>query len=136
MPRSTVRQKACSAPSPFSGDSRGLRGSPDAVGSPYSCENGLNGGSPQELLCAPPTHFSHPRPHLQAGPQPQVYLCCKRKGWWRICSTSLKTNHLTEHQRMFYLLTIQSVQKICFEKQKEAIKVSVLNATFETICFS
>ncbi|XP_037536380.1 T-box transcription factor TBX5-like [Nematolebias whitei] len=79
VPRSTVRQKACSAPSPFSGDSRGLRGSPDAVGSPYSCGNSLNDGSPQELLSAPPSHFSHPHPHLQAGPQPQVYPCSKRK---------------------------------------------------------
>nr|XP_054587443.1 T-box transcription factor TBX5 isoform X2 [Nothobranchius furzeri] len=75
VPRSTIRQKACSAGSPFRGETRGLRVSPEAVGSPYSCENGINGGSPRELLSAPPTHFSHPHPHLQ----PQVYHCSKRK---------------------------------------------------------
>ncbi|KAA8592298.1 hypothetical protein FQN60_017753 [Etheostoma spectabile] len=79
VPRSTVRQRACSTTSPFSGEGRGLRGSPETVGSPYSCENGLSSGSPQELLRAPPAHYALPHPHLQHGRQPQVYHCTKRK---------------------------------------------------------
>ncbi|KAI3372896.1 hypothetical protein L3Q82_023336 [Scortum barcoo] len=76
IPRSTVRQRACSTGSPFSGEGRGLRGSPE---SPYSCENGLSGGSPQELLSTPAAHYILPHPHLQHGQQPQVYHCTKRK---------------------------------------------------------
>ncbi|XP_014863937.1 PREDICTED: T-box transcription factor TBX5-like isoform X1 [Poecilia mexicana] len=79
VPRSTVRQKACSAGSPFSGEGRGLRGSPDAIGSPFSCENGLSCGSPQELLSAPPVHYAHPHPHLQPAQQLQGYSYSKRK---------------------------------------------------------
>ncbi|KAM4576930.1 T-box transcription factor TBX5b isoform 2-T2 [Odontesthes bonariensis] len=79
VPRSTVRQRACSTGSPFSGETRGLRGSPEAVGSPYNCENSLNSRSPQELQCAQPTHYTHPHLHLQPGQQPQVYPCNKRK---------------------------------------------------------
>ncbi|XP_041856334.1 T-box transcription factor TBX5b isoform X2 [Melanotaenia boesemani] len=79
VPRSTVRQRACSTGSTFSVDSRGLRGSPEAVRSPYSCENGLKSGSPHELLSAPPAHYTHPHPHLQPGQHPQVYHCTKRK---------------------------------------------------------
>ncbi|XP_070760649.1 T-box transcription factor TBX5b [Enoplosus armatus] len=79
VPRSTVRQRACSTGSPFSGEGRGLRSSPEAVGSPYSCESGLNGSSPQELLSAPSTHYILPHPPLQHGQQPQVYHCTKRK---------------------------------------------------------
>ncbi|XP_033946256.1 T-box transcription factor TBX5-like isoform X1 [Pseudochaenichthys georgianus] len=73
VPRSTVRQRACSTP--FSGDGRGLRGSPETVGSPFSCENRL---SPQELLRAPPAHYTLAPPHMQHSHQPQVY-CTKRK---------------------------------------------------------
>ncbi|XP_043967925.1 T-box transcription factor TBX5-like isoform X2 [Gambusia affinis] len=79
VPRSTVRQKACTAGSPFSGESRGLRGSPEAIGSPFSCENGLGCGSPQELQSAPPVHYSHPHPHLQRGHQLPGYSYSKRK---------------------------------------------------------
>ncbi|PWA19734.1 hypothetical protein CCH79_00006964 [Gambusia affinis] len=79
VPRSTVRQKACTAGSPFSGESRGLRGSPEAIGSPFSCENGLGCGSPQELQSAPPVHYSHPHPHLQRGQQLPGYSYSKRK---------------------------------------------------------
>ncbi|XP_056275200.1 T-box transcription factor TBX5b [Pseudoliparis swirei] len=75
VPRSTVRQRACSAGSPFGGEGGGLHGSPEAVGSPYSCENGLSGGSPQELLRAPPAHYALPHPQLQ----PQGDHCSKRK---------------------------------------------------------
>lgn len=74
VPRSTVRQRACSTP--FSGEGRGLRGSPETVGSPFSCENRL---SPQELLRAPPAHYTLAPPHMQHSHQPQVY-CTKRKG--------------------------------------------------------
>lgn len=80
VPRSTVRQRACSAGSPFSGDDRGLQASPDCVGSPYSCENSLNSSSPQELLNAAPAPYILPRPHLQHSQQSQVYHCTKRKG--------------------------------------------------------
>ncbi|XP_023149929.2 T-box transcription factor TBX5b isoform X2 [Amphiprion ocellaris] len=79
VPRSTVRQRACSSGSPFSGESRGLRGSPEAVRSPFSCENGLTRSSPEELLSPVPSHYSLPHPHLQPGQQPQVYHCTKRK---------------------------------------------------------
>uniref|UniRef100_A0A3Q3XCN3 T-box domain-containing protein n=1 Tax=Mola mola TaxID=94237 RepID=A0A3Q3XCN3_MOLML len=78
VPRSTVRQRACSAGSPFSGDSRGLQGSPECVGSPYSCENSLNSSSPQELLSTAPAPYVLPR-HLQHSQQLQVYHCTKRK---------------------------------------------------------
>ncbi|MEQ2206308.1 hypothetical protein XENOCAPTIV_027566, partial [Xenoophorus captivus] len=86
VPRSTVRQKACSAGSPFSRDTRGLQGSPDDVVSPFSCESGLNCGSPQELLSAPPVHYTHPHPHLQPGQQPQGYSYSKRKGGCNVCT--------------------------------------------------
>lgn len=130
MPRSTIRQKACSAASPFSGESRGLRSSPEAVGSPYRCENGLTGGSPQELLSAPPTLFSHSHPHLQAGP-PQVYPCSKRKGRWRMCASLLacsvcsepKNKMIMVHSRMFYQLRLQS------PLNQESI---VMNARFQS----
>ncbi|KAM3838147.1 T-box transcription factor TBX5-like, partial [Diretmus argenteus] len=79
VPRSAVRQRVCSSGSPFSGEGRGLRGSPEAVGSPYPCENGLNGSSPQELLTAPPAPYALPHPHHQHSQQPQVYHCTKRK---------------------------------------------------------
>ncbi|XP_067378406.1 T-box transcription factor TBX5b isoform X2 [Channa argus] len=74
----TVRQRACSVESPFSGEGRSLRGSPETAGSPYSCENGLNSSNPQELLSTPPTHYT--LPHLQQIQQPQGYHCTKRKG--------------------------------------------------------
>uniref|UniRef100_A0A3Q1J2F0 T-box domain-containing protein n=1 Tax=Anabas testudineus TaxID=64144 RepID=A0A3Q1J2F0_ANATE len=77
VPRSTVRQRACSTGSPFAGEGRGLRGSPEAAGSPYSCENDLSSSSPQELLSPPPTHYT--LPHLQHIQQPQGYHCTKRK---------------------------------------------------------
>ncbi|XP_054466964.1 T-box transcription factor TBX5b [Anoplopoma fimbria] len=79
VPRSTVRQRACSTGSPFSGEGQGLHGSPEAVGSPFSCENGLSSGSPRELLRAPPAHYTLPHPQLQRGQPPQVYHCTKRK---------------------------------------------------------
>ncbi|KAL6114272.1 uncharacterized protein ACO6RY_05076 [Pungitius sinensis] len=79
VPRSNVRQRACSAGSPFSREGRSLHGSPEAVGSPYSCENGLSSGSPQQLLRAPPTHYTLPPAQLQHGHPPQVYHCTKRK---------------------------------------------------------
>ncbi|KAM9744450.1 T-box transcription factor TBX5b isoform 1-T1 [Menidia menidia] len=79
VPRSTVRQRACSTGSPFSRDSRGLQASPEAVGSPYNCESGLNRCSPQEPPSTPATHYSHPHLHLQPGQQPQLYHCHKRK---------------------------------------------------------
>lgn len=91
VPRSTVRQRACPAGSPFSGEGRGLRGSPEAVGSPYSCESGLNSGSPQELLSAAPPHYILPHPHLQHGQQSQVYHCTKRKGRRKMCVSSIST---------------------------------------------
>ncbi|XP_061585075.1 T-box transcription factor TBX5-like isoform X2 [Cololabis saira] len=79
VPRSTVRQRTCSTVMLSSGDSQVLRCSPEAVGSPYSCESSLNGSSPQELLSAAPTHYTLPHPHLQPGQQPQAYNCTKRK---------------------------------------------------------
>lgn len=79
VPRSTVHQRGCSAGSPFSGEGRGLRGSPECVGSPYSCENSLNSSSPQELLSTAPAPYVLPR-HLQHSQQLQVYHCTKRKG--------------------------------------------------------
>ncbi|AWP07008.1 putative T-box transcription factor TBX5-A-like [Scophthalmus maximus] len=79
VPRSTVHQRACPTGSPFGGDGRGLRVSPEAVGSPYSCENGFNSGSPRELLGAPSANFTLPPPHLQHSQQPHVYHCTKRK---------------------------------------------------------
>lgn len=82
VPRSTVRQRACSTGSPFSGEGRGLRGSPEEVGSPYSCENGLNSSSPQELLSAASAHYilPHPHPHPQHSQQPRPVrtACCAR----------------------------------------------------------
>ncbi|XP_020505576.1 T-box transcription factor TBX5 isoform X1 [Labrus bergylta] len=75
IPRSTVRQRGCSTGSPYSGEGRGLRGSPEAVSSPYSCENGLNSSSPQELLNAPPAHYILPHLNLQHGQQSQVFHC-------------------------------------------------------------
>lgn len=80
VPRSTVRQRSCSTGILSSGESQALRGSPETAGSPYSCENSLNSTSPQELLGAPPTHYTLPHPHLQPGQQPQAYNCSKRKG--------------------------------------------------------
>lgn len=80
MPRTTVRQRACTAASPFGGDSRGVQASPECVGSPFSCENSLNGSSPQELLGATPVPYALPRPPLQHGQQAQLYHCTKRKG--------------------------------------------------------
>ncbi|CAG08551.1 unnamed protein product, partial [Tetraodon nigroviridis] len=74
VPRSAVRQSACPAGSPFSGDGRLVRGSPDCAGSPFSCDNSLNSGSPQELLSAAP--YILPRPHLQLSPG---YRCPERK---------------------------------------------------------
>ncbi|XP_075889305.1 T-box transcription factor TBX5-like isoform X2 [Nelusetta ayraudi] len=79
VPRSTVRQRVCTSASPFGGDSRGVQASPECVGSPYSCDNSLNGSSPQELLGATPAPYALPRPHLQHGQQAQVYHCTKRK---------------------------------------------------------
>ncbi|KAM9392046.1 T-box transcription factor TBX5-like [Pholidichthys leucotaenia] len=79
VPRSTVRQRACSTGSPFRGESRGLRGSPEGVRSPYSCENGLSGSSSQELLHTPPMHYTLTHPHHLPGQQQQVYHCTKRK---------------------------------------------------------
>ncbi|KAK5871406.1 hypothetical protein PBY51_004290 [Eleginops maclovinus] len=76
VPRSTVRQRACSSGSPFSGEGRGLRGSPETVGSPFSCENRL---SPQELLRAPPAHYTLPPAHMQHSQPPQVYHCTRKK---------------------------------------------------------
>uniref|UniRef100_A0A3Q2E189 T-box transcription factor 5b n=1 Tax=Cyprinodon variegatus TaxID=28743 RepID=A0A3Q2E189_CYPVA len=96
VPRSTVRQKACSAGSPFSGESRGLGGSPDTIGSPFSSENGLNCGSPQELLSSPPVHYTHPHPHLQPGQQPQDYSYSKRKE--ENCSPK---NHQHPYKKLF-----------------------------------
>lgn len=84
VPRSTVRQRACSAGSPFSVEIRGLRGSPDGIRSPYSCESGLS-SSPQEMISTP-THYTLLQPHLQAGQQPQVYHCTKRKAVEETCS--------------------------------------------------
>lgn len=91
VPRSTVRQRACSTGSPFGGEGRGLRGSPEAVGSPYSCENALNSSSPQELLGALPAHYILPHPHLQHGQQQQVYHCTKRKGRRKPCVSAFCT---------------------------------------------
>lgn len=86
VPRSTVRQRACSSGSPFSGDGRGLQASPECVGSPYSCENSLNSGSPQELLSGgAPAPYALPRPHLQHSRQTQAYHCTKRKGRRKLC---------------------------------------------------
>ncbi|XP_056149738.1 T-box transcription factor TBX5b [Lampris incognitus] len=75
VPRSTVRQRVCSSGSPFGGEVRVLRGSPEAVGSPYPCEN-MNSSSPQDLLSSPPAPYALPHPHLQHG---QQYHCSKRK---------------------------------------------------------
>ncbi|XP_019722493.1 T-box transcription factor TBX5b isoform X1 [Hippocampus comes] len=79
VPRSTGRQRACSTESPFGGEVRVVRGSPEAATSPYSCENGLNNSSssPQTLLGSPSAHYtlSHPQ-HVQ---QTQLYQCTKRK---------------------------------------------------------
>ncbi|XP_068167904.1 T-box transcription factor TBX5b isoform X1 [Antennarius striatus] len=78
VPRSTIRQRSCSTGSAFSGEGRGLQGSPECVGSPYSCENNLNSSSPQEALNTTP-HYILPRLHLQHHQQQQVYPCTKRK---------------------------------------------------------
>ncbi|XP_035020839.2 T-box transcription factor TBX5 isoform X2 [Hippoglossus stenolepis] len=79
VPRSSIRQRACPTGSPFCGEGRGLRVSPEAVGSPFGCENGLSSSSPRELLGPPPAHYTLPHSHLQHGQQPQVYHCTKRK---------------------------------------------------------
>ncbi|XP_024909260.1 T-box transcription factor TBX5-A isoform X2 [Cynoglossus semilaevis] len=84
VPRSTVRQRLCSSGSPFSGKGQGVMVSPEAVASPYSCENGLkSSSSPQELMAAPPTHCTSPHPQpppqLQHSQQQQLYQCSKRK---------------------------------------------------------
>ncbi|XP_067087537.1 T-box transcription factor TBX5b [Osmerus mordax] len=70
VPRSTARQKAVSRGSPFKGDGRGL-GSPEGLGAPFPCENGVS-GSPQELLTSPLAPYGLPHPHQQA------YHCTKR----------------------------------------------------------
>ncbi|XP_061624126.1 T-box transcription factor TBX5b isoform X3 [Phyllopteryx taeniolatus] len=76
VPRSAGRPRACSGGSPFGGEVRVLRVSPEAAASPYGCENGLSGG-PRSLLGAPSTHYTLARPqHVQ---QPQLYHCTKRK---------------------------------------------------------
>ncbi|XP_056889965.1 T-box transcription factor TBX5-A-like isoform X2 [Takifugu flavidus] len=77
VPRTAGRQRACPTGSPFGGDSRVLRRSPDCVGSPYSCDNSLNSSSPQELLSAAP--YILPRPHLQHSQLSPVYHCPERK---------------------------------------------------------
>ncbi|KAF6729784.1 T-box transcription factor TBX5 [Oryzias melastigma] len=90
VPRSTVRQRSCSTGILSSGESQALRGSPETAGSPYSCENSLNSTSPQELLGAPPTHYTLPHPHLQPGQQPQAYNCSKRKAEENCSSRNLQ----------------------------------------------
>ncbi|XP_061674440.1 T-box transcription factor TBX5b isoform X2 [Syngnathoides biaculeatus] len=77
VPRSAGRPRACSSGSPFGGEIRVLRGSPEAAASPYGCENGPSSGSPQTPLGAPSAHYAlaHPQ-HVQ---QPQLYHCAKRK---------------------------------------------------------
>ncbi|KAJ8408685.1 hypothetical protein AAFF_G00253200 [Aldrovandia affinis] len=70
IPRSTVRQRAGSTPSPFSGEGQCLA-TPTGLGSPYSPENGVT-GSPLELLSQP---GPYPLPHERG----QDYHCTKRK---------------------------------------------------------
>ena len=72
VPRSTARQKAVSRGSPYKGDGQGLS-SPEGLGAPFPCENGVN-GSPQELLTSPLAPYGLPHPHQQA------YHCTKRTG--------------------------------------------------------
>lgn len=79
VPRSTVRQRACPAASPFSAEARGLRGSPDDLRSPFSCDTGLGVHSPQHMISPPSAHFSLLQPHLQPGLHTQAYHCTKRK---------------------------------------------------------
>ncbi|XP_053727617.1 T-box transcription factor TBX5-like isoform X1 [Synchiropus splendidus] len=79
VPRSNVRQRTCSTGSPFSSEVHGLQGSPETAGSPYGCDSGLSGSSPQEVLGAASLHYNLPPLHLQHGQQPQLYHCSRRK---------------------------------------------------------
>ncbi|KAJ3604073.1 hypothetical protein NHX12_028814 [Muraenolepis orangiensis] len=68
VPRTAVRQRACSGGGLFPGETRALpRGSPGAEGPPYLCENGPSGAR----------YALPPHPHLQPGQQ--AFPCTKRK---------------------------------------------------------
>ncbi|XP_028313577.1 T-box transcription factor TBX5-like [Gouania willdenowi] len=79
VPRSTVRQRTCTTGSPFTGEGRRLRGSPEAICSPYDSETSSSRRSPQELMSGPSSHYTLSHSNLQAGQQTQVYHCSKRK---------------------------------------------------------
>ncbi|XP_064163797.1 T-box transcription factor TBX5-A-like [Anguilla rostrata] len=70
IPRSVVRQRGGSSPSPFSGEGQCLA-TPPGLGSPYSCDNEV----PSPSLEGQPQSGPYPLPHEHG----QDYHCPKRK---------------------------------------------------------